>query len=238
MSSVVKIVTEPVSFWFLWVLFWVYLIFQLSLYIHHKGKAKFNYTSIVFALVLIGAMAVFNTKVLGSHLIAYYFSFYALGYYMGQCDMLKFSSKWLLGGLFAVWFVLALGWSMHSLPTWMPAIPFVPTSMIQLAYRFITAFVAIVVLLNMAPLLLKGTGNMNGAVSKLGFYSLGIYVTHYLAIWWIADLVLKTLPLGAATDVVLIFTLGLAVAIILVWLLNKNKYTALVFLGKLVQKDV
>ncbi len=234
LSSVVKIVTDPVSFWFLWVLFWVYLVFQLSLYLHQKSKAKFNYASIMFALILIGMMAVLNTKIFGFHLIAYYFSFYAIGYYMGQRDLFKISSRWLLAGLLAIWLILALGWSMHSLPTWMPTIPFVPISMTQLAYRFITAFVAIIVLLNTAPLLLIGTGKVSVTVSKLGFYSLGIYVTHYLVIWWIAELVLKFSTLGTATAIALIFALGLTVSIILVWLLNKNKYTALVFLGKLV----
>ncbi len=237
LASIAKIVTDPVSFWFLWVLFWVYLIFQLSLYLHRKSNSKFNYMSIVFALILIGAMAVLNTKIFGFHLIAYYFSFYALGYYMGQHKLLNVKSGWLLGGLAVVWLFLAMGWSMHALPSWMPAIPYVPVAMVQLAYRFITAFIAIVVLLNTAPLLLKEVGKVNNVFARLGFYSLGIYVTHYLVIWWIAEWEIKNMSLGAASEIALVFVTGLIAAIILVWILSKNKYTALVFLGKLMQKD-
>ena len=237
MDTLAKIVMEPISFWFLWVLFWVYLIFQLSLYLHRKINSKYNYISIVFALLHIGAMAVLSTKVFGFHLIAYYFSFYALGYYMGQQKWLNISSGWVLGGLAVVWLFLAMGWSMHDLPSWMPAIPIVPASMVQLAYRFITAFVAIVVMLNVAPLLLNGKGKANGIMSKLGFNSLGIYVTHYLVIWWIADLICKYATLSVHVEVTIIFMLGIAVSILLVWLLNRNKYTALVFLGKLMQKN-
>ena len=236
-DALAMIVTEPVSFWFLWVLFWVYLIFQLSLYLHRIINSKYNYISIVFALLLIGTMAVLNTKVFGFHLIAYYFSFYALGYYMGQHKWLNISSGWVLGGLAIVWIFLAMGWSMHALPSWMPAIPFVLASMVQLAYRFITAFVAIVVMLNVAPHLLNGKGKANGIVSKLGFYSLGIYVTHYLVIWWIADVICKYATLSVPVEVAIIFVLGIAASILLVWLLNRNKYTALVFLGKLEHKD-
>lgn len=236
LDALTKIVTEPVSFWFLWVLFWVYLIFQLSLHIHKKSRSKFNYISIVFAFILIGAMALLNTKIFGFHLIAYYFSFYALGYYMEQHNWLNISSGCLLGGQAIVWLSLALGWSMHSLPSWMPAIPIVPVSMVQLAYRFITALVAIVVMLNVAPLLLNRNSKVNGVMSRLGFYSLGIYVTHYLVIWWIADLICKNAALSEPFEIIIIFMLGIAVSILLVWLLNRNKYTALVFLGKLMPK--
>ena len=236
LASVIAIVTEPVSFWFLWVLFWVYLIFQLSLYLHQKSKAQFNYISVIFALGLIGIMAVFSIKLFAFHLIAYYFAFYALGYYMGQHKFLSIKSGWLLGGLAAVWLFLAMGWSMHALPSWMPSVPYVPVAVVQLAYRFITASAAIMVMLNVAPLLLNENNKVNGVVSKHGFYSLGIYVTHYLVIWWIADLVIKNTSIGVASEIALIFVAGMIAAIILVWLLNKNKYTALVFLGKLVQK--
>lgn len=233
LSSIIKIVTEPVSFWFLWVLFWVWLVFQLSLYLHQKSKAKFNYTSVVFALILIGMMAVFNTKIFGFHLIAYYFSFYALGYYMGQCNLFKISSRWSLVGLFAVWFILALGWSMHSLPTWMPTIPFVPTTMTQLAYRFITAFVAIIVMLNVSPLLLSGAGKEYALMSKLGFFSLGIYVTHYLLIWKLANCVYPAIiTSNRSVAVVLVFIIALLISYAMVWFLSKNKYTSRFFLGK------
>lgn len=177
-------------------------------------------------------MAVFSTKLFAFHLIAYYFSFYSLGYYMGRFNLLKVSSKWFLGVLAVVWFFLATGWSMHSLPGWMPAIPHVPSSVVQLAYRFLTAFIAIVVLLNVSPMLLSGKNIVVIRMAKLGFYSLGIYVTHYLIIWWISDLMCEYSGLSNPIKVAIIFLLGSVLSILMVWLLNKNKYTARVFLGK------
>lgn len=232
-ASVTTIVTEPVSFWFLWVLFWVYLFFQFSLYCHQNTKAKFNYTSIAFALALIAVIAVLSTKLFAFHLIAYYFSFYAMVYYMGQLNLLKVTSKWFLGILAVVWFFLAMGWSMHSLPGWMPAIPYVPSSVVQLAYRFMTAFIAIVVLLNLAPRGLSSDGKANEAIAKLGFYSLGIYVTHYLMIWYLSDKICQWGLFNRCIEIVLIFVLGCITSFLLVWLLNRNKITAKLFLGKL-----
>lgn len=232
LASVIAIVTEPVSFWFLWVLFWVYLIFQLSLYLHQKSKAQFNYISVIFALGLIGIMAVFSTKLFAFHLIAYYFAFYALGYYMGQANLLKVTSRWFLGVLALLWLFLAMGWSMHSLPSWVPAIPYVPVVMVQLSYRFLTAFVAIIVLLNISPRILSSGWRTNSVVAKLGFYSLGVYVTHYLIIWWIAEIICKYID-NIFIEVSLSFVIALVFSIVLVWLLNKSRLTAKVFLGKI-----
>ena len=227
-----SIITDPVSFWFLWVLFWVYLLFQLSLYLHNKSKSKFNYASIVMAVGLIGMMAAANTKLFGFHLISYYFAFYALGFYMGQYKILSISSKPVLGLLAAVWLFLACNWSMHELPAWMPVVPYFPTSVIQLAYRFITAFVAIVLLLNVAPMLLTSTGIINSTCSRLGFYSLGVYTTHYLIIWYIADWIVRYFA-NTSISVLLVFVIALPVSLAMVWILNKNKLTARLLLGKL-----
>lgn len=232
LSSVVAIVTDPVSFWFLWVLFWVYFLFQASLFLHKKSKVEFNFISIVFALALIAVMAVFSTKMFAFHLIAYYFSFYALGYYMGRLQLFKVSSGWGVGVLAAIWLILAMGWSMHALPNWMPAIPYVPSSIVQLAYRFTTAFVAIVVLLNLAPRALSSNDKANGMLAKLGFYSLGIYVTHYLVIWWIAAFIQGSIIENELLEVIMTFVLSLVISLTLVWLLNQSRLTAKVFLGK------
>ncbi len=232
-NTVSKIVTDPVSFWFLWVLFWVYIIFQGSLFLQRCFKGRFNHVCIVVALVLIGIMALCSTKLFAFHLIAYYFAFYVLGYYMGSYKLLFIKSSYALSFLSVIWFFLAWGWSMHNLPSWMPAIPVMPSSIIQMGYRFLTAFIAIVVLLNVAPHLLSSQKSINKSMETLGFYSLGIYVTHYLIIWPIAEVIATN---SNTINILLTFTVSLVLSIISVWLLNKNKFTAAILLGKVPKK--
>ena len=231
-SSLTSIITDPVSFWFLWVLFVVYLLFQFSLFLYVKSKRQFNYESMIMAVALIGMMAVFNTKLFGYHLISYYFAFYAIGYYMGQYRLLSIKSKLELGVFATIWFFMAWNWSMHELPSWMPVIPYIPSSIVQLAYRFITAFVAIILLQNIAPMLLVSTGKVNSVCAKLGFYSLGIYTTHYLIIWSIADGIVK-LSKNSEVSVLMTVVIATVLSLALVWLLNINKYTSALFLGKI-----
>lgn len=87
-------------------------------------------------------------------------------------------------------------------------------------------------MLNVSPLLLSGVGVINNGLTILGFFSLGIYVTHYLVIWWIAVFICKFGIGGVTAEVAVVFVLGLVSSLILVWILN-NKYTAKVFLGKI-----
>lgn len=156
---------------------------------------------------------------------------------MGQRQILKISSKPILGILFVIRLLLALNWSMHSLPSWMPSIPIIPVALLQLSYRFITAVIAIVVLMNVAPILLTSKGYINYKISQLGYYSLGIYVTHYLIIWFIADWICKKGQMGnTVAEVLIVFILGLLSSVILVWLLNKSHFTSNVLLGKVDRK--
>ncbi len=230
-ASLKGIIMDPVSFWFLWVLFWVYFLFQFSLYLHNISKSNFNYASLLMAALLIGLMAIINTKLFGFHLISYYFAFYALGYYIGQYKFMSIKMKPVLGALSVLWIFLAWKWSMHELPAWMPTVTYIPTSIIQLAYRFFTAFVAIVILLNVALILLKNSGRINVVCSRLGFYSLGVYTTHYLIIWYIADWIVKYVA-NTSIAVTLVFVIALPITLIMVWLIDKNKYTSAFLLGK------
>ncbi len=231
-SSLIAAVLEPVSFWFLWVLFWVYIIFQISLYFHNLSKSHFNYMSLLFTFLLVGIMVVINTKVLGLHLISYYFLFYSLGYYMGCFHILTINSKKTLAFLIALWFFLAWGWSMHNLPSWMPVMGHIPVVILQMIYRFITAFVAIIVLLNIAPLVLSSKNPFNTYISRLGYYSLGIYVTHYLVIWYIAENICQYTLVSNIIAVTMTFAIGLIISLFMVWILRNNIYTAKFLLGK------
>lgn len=234
LEAIANIVINPVSFWFLWVLFWVFLIFLISQYLHSITHTKFNYASIFVALLLIAVMAVLNVKLFAFHLIAYYFVFYAMGYYMSNYKVFRINNNYLLTALFIIWFFLAWGWSMHGMPSWMYLIPIIPESLLQLGYRFVTAFVMIVVVMNVAPHLLSRDNRVNNIVSRLGFYSLGIYVSHYLIIWKLAErLYPEILGSNIALAIGAIFIIALILSLVMVWALSKNKYTARLFLGKI-----
>ena len=79
---------------------------------------------------------------------------------------------------------------------------------------------------------LRSTGIINSTCSRLGFYSLGIYVTHYLIIWYIADWIVNYVA-NTSIAVLLVFVIALPVSLAIVLILNKNKITARLLLGKL-----
>ena len=123
---------------------------------------------------------------------------------------------------------------MHGMPSWMPAIPHVPSTLLQYAYRGFTALVAIVVLIGAAPMLLNGTNMFNKAICSLGVVSLGLYVVHLSLMSYIVD-GLKTMMPNISTwaCVATAFVVALAISYLVVWLLNQNKQTARIFLGKI-----
>ena len=123
---------------------------------------------------------------------------------------------------------------MHGLPSWMPAVPHIPSSLLQYAYRGFTGLVAIVLLIGIAPKILNGTGKLNQFICTIGVVSLGLYVVHLSMIGYIVDGIKYIMPtISTWTCVTISFFVTFATSFLIVWLLNMNKYTAKIFLGKL-----
>lgn len=127
-----------------------------------------------------------------------------------------------------------LGWSLHGVPSWMPVIPHVPSSLLQYAYRGVTAFIAILILIGIAPRTLSGKGVVNVFVSGVGIISLGMYAGHLALINHINNAILFINPeMNTSTKVIVMSIVTLAVSLFLIKALEKNKFIAKVFLGKI-----
>ena len=68
------------SFWFLWVLFWICVIFNLAQLVASKLRMNEMVTILSTCLLLFGVMVVMEIRVLGFQFLAYYFLFYTIGY--------------------------------------------------------------------------------------------------------------------------------------------------------------
>lgn len=97
----------------------------------------------ITCLLLLGIMVGLNLRVFGFQFLAYYYLFYFLGYVIRRFNKLQLTNKSSMICLGLLWAVLAWFWNMHELPVWMPRIPHCPTSLLQYAYRGVTAILAV-----------------------------------------------------------------------------------------------
>ena len=139
------------SFWFLWVLFFINLIFIFSQWLASKLNIDELVMIALSSLLLLGIMVGMEIRMFGFQFIAYYFVFYTMGYCIHLFPRLQIGNGVVLGPLLICWTLLAWSWNMHELPMWIPAIPHIASSLLQYAYRGVTALLAILFLLGMAP---------------------------------------------------------------------------------------
>lgn len=220
--------------WFLWVLFWICVLFNLAQLIAAKCKISEMLTIGGFCAILLGMMVGAEIRMFGFQFLAYYFLFYTLGYCLHKYDW-TILNKWAcLVPLTFIWLFFAWGWSMHGLPSWVPAIPHVPSSLLQYAYRGLTALIAIVVLIGVAPKAMNGKGALNTFISGVGIISLGMYTGHLAFLGHVKNLLLYVCPeINTWIAVIVTSVIAFILAYVLIKLLEKNKHTARIFLGKL-----
>lgn len=229
-----KILYPDNSLWFLWVLFWICALFNLAQLLANKLKQNEMVPILTTNLMLLIFMVAMEIRVLGFQFLAYYYLFYTLGYCLHKLDWKKLSLWRSLAPLALLWTILAWSWTMHGLPSWVPAIPHVPSTLLQYAYRGFTAFVAIVVLIGAAPKILNTESVCNDEIRKVGVVSLGLYAVHLSIMGLVVDIINKVFPqIGEWFCVALAFIIALTMSSLVVLLLSKNKYTARFFLGKI-----
>ena len=218
--------------WFLWVLFIINVLFVFGSWLAEILKIKQAYIIVGIGLVLAGIMIVFDFRLFGFQFIAYYYLFYSLGYFLNKYnEQLVTKNKYVIILLSLAWLVFAWFWNMHKLPVFLNAIP-LPGMLLQYIYRFVTAVMAIYVLIAASPLVLNKENGFNRPFVNLGTISLGIYTTHFILIKKIVDLCLRW---GVSDDLAIIssFIIALLISWLIVWLLSKWKITAKYLLGKL-----
>lgn len=218
--------------WFLWVLFFITWLFMSGEWLAQKLRVRQEGVELCICILLIVVMVIFEPRILGFQFIAYYFLFYTLGYYLHKYqEKLMFDKLALIIPLSGCWFILAWFWNMHELPLFLKGIP-MPSTILLYIYRFVTAAIAIYVVFAVAQKLFDNTKKWNKPIEYLGKVSLGIYTVHMILIGRIVN-AFKQCAMGDELVIICSFAVVLIVSWGVVWVLNKNKYTAMFFLGKL-----
>lgn len=218
--------------WFLWVLFFINVIFLSGSCLAEKIKVRQEWVIVAICLLLVATMVLFEVRVFGFQFIAYYFLFYVMGYfYHKHEEHLAIRNGFVLVLLGISWAVMAWFWNMHELPPFMKGLP-LPETITQYAYRFITAAIAIYLLLVLSPRVLNSPLSWNHPFVALGNISLGIYAVHFMFLKMWVELFQG---MGMVEDVVIActFIATLAATWIVVWLLSKRNVTATWLLGKI-----
>lgn len=220
------------SLWFLWVLFFINFIFIIGSYIAEKVKVRQELLLIITCLFLVVVMVRFEVRVFGYQFISYYFLFYTVGYFFHKYeDRIAVSGIFLQVLLGVCWAFLAWFWQMHELPIFMKDLP-LPATILQYAYRFITASIAVYLLLVLSPKILNSTRRWNQPLVNLGKISLGIYATHFMFLgMWIR--IFNEMGLNVDCVIACTFIMTLTVTWIIVCLLSKWHITATWLLGKI-----
>lgn len=223
-------------YWFLWALFFICVLFTTIDYITKKLKISIDIPIIGMCLLLAGIMVVFNIRQFGFQFIAYYFLFYVMGYFMRKYDF-RLKNKYILVGLGVVWLFLAFYWRLYTAPTFVPENSPIPSSLWMYSYRFIVATIGIIVLLSVFANM-NSMFNSESKMVKLGTYSLGSYVVQLLLIHFVIPVVKKIFVVSSDVTIVTVsFAVTTIVAILAIMLFKKNKITALLFLGKVSDKQ-
>lgn len=217
--------------WFLWALFFITLIFQMCGWIAEKIKVKQEWIVLVVGILLAACMVASKTSLLAIQYIAYYFIFYALAYYFHKYyDKLAVVRNYGLVALIVIWGVLAWFWNMQEAPAFLAWMP-IPATIVNYLYRFVTALIAIYILLVGMPKVIDSPKAWNKPFVNLGKISLGIYSVNFLVLGNIVPMLQKS-GMSESMTIFLAFVLGSLCAWGIIWILSKWKVTAQVLLGK------
>ena len=232
-SALIKVIVYPDnSFWFLWVLFCINVLFLIGRKIASLINVEELIINSITCILLLVLMVMLEIRVFGFQFLAYYFIFYLFGYCMHRFPQLKAKSIWSMAFLTAIWAFLAWYWNMHELPSWLQGLPYVPSTLLQYAYRGLTALIAVYVILSSAEKLFNKPSKINTLICRIGVLSLGVYVCHLTIIGRLYDGILYFCDLGNAVNIIVLFIIGLISSILIVGFLAKFKATSKLLLGK------
>ena len=223
------------SLWFLWALFFISSFFMIIDWISQSCKApQILLMSLASVLLLILMIILEDAKFLGVEYISFYFFFYILGYYFHKYSLIeRLKNEWIiLAGL--IWIILAYFWQAREVPQIMSSVSFLPSGIIIIGYRIMTAIIAIILLLGifkkwvgLSPPLAKG-------LLLLGNVSLGIYAAHMVIRFQLSEYIYMLFPnLTYWQLLVIIFISLIVLSYLIVWLLGKWRVTSVWLLGKL-----
>lgn len=218
------------TFWFLWALFFISVLFVLFQYVSKRFKVNIDYvlaaSCVAFASVLV---VLKDIHYLGIQYVLYYFIFYVMGYYIHKWNISS-EKVVVMILLFAIWFLLASFWRPNALPVFIHLTGGAAT-MLRFVYKFAVAAVAVFFLFSVTPRALNGTSVINQVLVWLGKYSLGIYVIHLTFIKLATNLVTRFID-GESVQIWALSFLLLLFSAAIIRLLNMNQWPARFLLGK------
>lgn len=223
-------------YWFLWTLFFICFAFNTIVFVSRKNNIREEIIIIIFCLILVLTMVFLNYRKFGFQFFAYYFLFYSMGYFIKKYSLL-IKKKAVLTVLLLIWLLGAYYWRMDSAPTFVPSDSIIPQSLWLYSYRFIAATVGVFVLLSFA---VKESieHDADSRIVKMGTYSLGSYAVQLIIIPWVISIVKFVFAGVSDVSIVLVsFCITTVLSVATISLLNKNKYTALIFLGKILNNQ-
>ena len=175
------------SYWFLWTLFFIVILFNFCEWISQKRNLKPEYLQLFMCILCGSILVVLNdVRIFGIQYILYYYIFYVLGYYVNKYALV---CKNITAGavLLVIWFVLGSFWKPSSLPDFLPFTG-IFAMIIKFAYKFVIAFVAVFALFNIISKFLNHSSKTNNLLCEFGKVSLGIYIVHLIIVNYIINL--------------------------------------------------
>lgn len=233
-NSFVQIVITPDRcYWFLWALFWINGIFIITQMVASLFRWNEMRTLAEVSVALVAIMAVGNIRVLGVQFISYYFVFYFMGYCFRHLALKPLHGKKTLLAFTVVWAFLGWYWQMSHVPSIMKWVTFLPSSLVIQGYRFVTAFLALSVILSVVPKYLDKDTCVTRLLVRFGYISLGIYTFHILITNSVISLIRQIIPnIGNNLLIFASFLLLTVVSLLCVSLISKHKVLAKYLYGK------
>lgn len=232
----IRIIVRPQTyFWFLWTLFWCFVVFKLLQVVSEMFRIGETIILATGCMMFFLMMIFLNIRGFGVQYISYYFIFFVLGYCINKYAVLKIRNRALIILMFVIWAILAWGWNMHTLPSWMPVIPHIPSAILQYIYRGITSVIAIEIMFSLSPSMFGNNQFFNKPLQKYGEVSLGIYTSHLIMLPFLVEL-FSLMSITRVEQIIATILILVIASYIMVWLLQKNKYTSMLLLGKYQKK--
>lgn len=139
-------------------------------------------------------------------------------------------NKLLAISAFVLWTIGAYFWKMHEVPFFLQNVTIIPSGILQYTYRCLIALIGCIAVMTLGELLMVQINFK--PLLYIGKLTLGLYVIHMA----LPFNILNYINLDINYAIVINWIVRFSYSILLSWILMRNKWTALVFIGKLIKK--
>lgn len=235
-KSLISIILHPGNgLWFLWDLFFITIFYYFALFVKNIINCPKIVSMVgVFSVLVVDLLCLKHCG-LGGYFdferILRLFPFFAIGTYMRNDGVEAFfNHKALLFALLLMYAVLGFFWYPGGVPEKLNLSPFVASIISTIPYRMLVSVVGCILMFSFGVVVekyLKLT-----IITKVGTKTLGIYAIHLFLINNVSTLVLKRVIISYNIFTLLLITLILmCLSLLIVYLLEMNKWTSMSFLG-------